>query len=383
MLIDPTNPSGTIGTIHIVLTTYCNLGCKGCYQSKEAREDYSNQNNFNLEENEGYISNLFSKFKRERKQIKIAFFGGEPLLKYNTILEILDYLKDTNQIPDIITIPTSGGPNQNLIDTGLKTVEKIDQLFPETKITFSLSYDGPRTLETRNQNISQMEDSFFKIYTLSKKLNKDIQPEYTVNLIPQIIDENYFIETYDNIVTVTGITPSFRLPHLLDADSNLDNITFLNAVKNWFRYSIDENLPIKLQPKLFKDIIDRIIKNNDTIEYTWCQAGLNHFSIISNPKQNSTLTDCEYLSRPAQKSFSKMMENCSKCPIVNYCSKPCLKTMESNVNIYTETQKQNQFNRACRTRIMLYNGISDYLKQNNDKILNYLNYLNYQKRKNK
>ena len=299
-------PIGTIGTIHIVLTTYCNLGCKGCYQPKEIREDYSNPNNFDLEENKGYISNLFSKFKRERKQIKIAFFGGEPLLKYTTILEILDYLKDTNQIPDIITIPTSGGPNQNLIKNGLKIVEKIDQLFPETKITFSLSYDGPRTLETRNQNISQIEDSFFKIYMLGKKLNKDIQPEYAVNLIPQIIDENYFIETYDNIMTVTGMVPSFRLPHLLDEDSNLDKITFLRAVENWFKYSTNEHLPIEFQPKLFKDIIDRIINGNTTIEYTWCQAGLNHFSIAPNTKQTPTLTDCEYLARPALKSFSKM-----------------------------------------------------------------------------
>lgn len=374
-MIKGLSSNGDIGTIHIVLTNFCNLGCKGCYQPEEDRsqQNQSNDNNILNESTIREIENLFIKFQNENKDITLSFFGGEPLYRQQNIIKILNWLYQNNYIPHKILIPTSGGKNQNLIYNIEPLIELIAFKFPSTQLTISQSYDGINNEELRNIKPEALVQSRKFLENLSLKYKNDIKaftPEFTSCLIPQVINQNYFVDNYIDVLNQTGTIPNFRIPHLLDNDSNLDTWTFSVAINKFLLFItqksqkdiIAENSKgyrskylIYLYknnqlPKLFKDVIDLIFNpvryQND---YNWCQAGKSHFAITPSGKH---LNGCEYLHTPAEVLHSKQMEHCNKCEIKQWCNKPCLKSIEIS---------EEQFLRHCTMRKILLNQIRKVL----------------------
>ena len=338
----------SFGTIHIVLTTYCNMGCKGCYQTE--KEILNKSEDFQLEFHKKNIKDLFKNFLNKNKKIELSFFGGEPLLKTNTMKEILLWLKKENLIPDKIKIPTSGGKNLTLIDSGLEVIYLAYELFPEIEISLSLSYDGVINNETRNIPSYKIKETITKLQGIQEKINKVFLSKETTNLIPEIIYEDYFLEQYNDIIEVTNKLPNFRLPHLM-SNSNLDTKFFQTELRKFLN-----QLPkdIKQHPKLIRDIEERILQDNRDISYTWCNAGVNHFA-LTNIKTKE-FSGCEFLDEDATTLYNKMMEHCNNCSIKYYCPKPCLKNLENNVLI--------RFQRHCTIRKILVSEIRDYLKEN-------------------
>lgn len=371
-MIKELRSNGDIGTIHIVLTNFCNLGCKGCYQPEEERANQNqlNDNNILNEHNLLEIEKLFNDFIEENKDINLSFFGGEPLYRQQNIIKILNWIHSKNLKPNKISIPTSGGKNQNLIYNIEPLVELISTKFPNTKLVISLSYDGVNNEELRNISPEAITNSYQFIKSLGLKYKNDelaFHPEFISSLIPQVIDQNYFVDNYINVCNITGIIPNFRLPHLLDANSNLDTWTFNIAVEKFFWYITSRDFitdnskgyrtryllylyQSNKLPKLFKDIIDLIFNpiryQND---YNWCQAGKSHFALTPNGKH---LNGCEYLHKPALELHSKQMEHCDRCEIKQWCNKPCLKTIEVS---------EEQFLRHCTIRKILLNQIRKVL----------------------
>ena len=336
-----------IGTIHIVLTTYCNLGCKGCYQDE--KEILNKKEDFNLNDHKENIKFLFNKFITENKQVKISFFGGEPLLKINNIKKVIRFLKKEKLLPDMVSIPTSGGPNQNLVDSGLELIKFIKKTLPETTLNFSLSHDGPVSLETRNQTLDNLNNSFRKIYALEKEIDK-ITPNIVLNLLPQVIEEDYLTKTNDYLLYTIEKVLTFRIPHLLQPNSNLDTNKFQQACRIFLdRFS---NSDIENLPKIFKDYYDRMISPlpERNVDYNWCQAGVNHFA-LTNIK-DKTFTGCEYLNKDSLELYNQMSNECNNCPINYYCSKPCLKSIEVSLN---------QFKRHCSVRKIIFNEVRRFL----------------------
>ena len=341
----------SFGTIHIVLTTYCNQGCKGCYQTE--KEILNKESDFKLEFHKDRIKSLFKYFQQGNKKIELSFFGGEPLLKTNTMKDILVWLKEENLIPDKIKIPTSGGKNLNLIDKSLEVIYLGYELFPNIEISLSLSYDGTINKITRNATSEQIKEAIIKYKKNQEILNKEFLSLETTNLIPQIIHKDYFIEQYLDILETTGKLGNFRIPHLLNKTSNLDSNFFRLEIRNFLEFL--KNKPLKEYPKLFRDQIERIKNKNNTIKYTWCNAGINHFS-LSNIN-NKEFTGCEFLDKPALILFDKMLKECNNCAIKYYCSKPCLKTMETE----DHNDHLNQFSRQCNIRKIIFQEIKNHL----------------------
>ena len=197
------------GNIHIILTTYCNMGCGGCYQ-----EHLTEKNNLVLnDETKANIKKVYDQFKAQNLDIKVSFFGGEPLLRSDTIIDILWFLKDSKMDIKYINLPTSGGKDLKLLLRYIPEIKRIVKLtFPSAKFTTSLSYDGPNNIKLRNISPVLIEQGF------SFLINNDIEPMYTSCVIPisnEDISTRYFMETYINVVTVTGLAPTFTIPHII------------------------------------------------------------------------------------------------------------------------------------------------------------------------
>lgn len=325
------------------------MGCPGCYQ-----ENLTEHNNliFDLEKKKELI-NLFKKIKEYNGYVKISFFGGEPLQRYKTILEIIDFiheekLKDSD-LPDIhfISIPTSGGKNLNYFTCSQNQQNRIVQiknkvltLLPGTMLSVSLSYDGPNNLEARNIEPNQIEEAYKFL------ISHNLRPNLTSCVIPQIINEEYFVETYKDVVKRTGVAPSFTIPHLIHGYSNLVSKTFINSFNllldyldlSMMKHPIDgkilgiiskQGYPL---PKIVSDTTEKILKPIlGTDEYNWCQAGVKHFTIepqSSKFEQPAAKNTCEFISVPSDILHKKLMEKCKICEIKKYCQKPCLKNVE-------------------------------------------------------
>lgn len=367
--------TGDIGTIHIVLTNFCNQGCVGCYQSIQSRESTKNQNNLELtQEIKRDIERLFNEFKNLNKQIKISFFGGEPLLRIDTIIQIMNWLYIKNLIPKYVNIPTSGGRNQNLINDKLKEFLGLSQIFTKTKFTISLSYDGPNNLNLRNSSPEQIKESIDSIdsYSLyNYGHTKGFKPEFTSCLIPQIIDEDYFIDTTNDVLRVTGILPNFRIPHIIESNSNIQGQMLVTAIRKYFKSILESNFIVanspmyrkmnlvkfaqaenpRQLPKLFGDIVNQICKPKD-YRFLWCQAGESHLTITNKGIHPNS---CEYLNVPARDLQGKMISWCFNCEINTWCHRPCLKSFE-----LMDTNPE-QLDSQCKIRKIIFNEIKNIL----------------------
>ena len=108
------------GNIHIILTTYCNMGCSGCYQEHLTEKNHLILN----DETKANIKKVYDQFKDQNLDIKVSFFGGEPLLRNETIIDIIWFLKESEMDIKYFNLPTSGGKDLKLL---LQHVQKLNE----------------------------------------------------------------------------------------------------------------------------------------------------------------------------------------------------------------------------------------------------------------
>lgn len=363
---------GPIYTIHIVLTNYCNQGCIGCYQT-------------NLQDTKSILlltdhikQEIISQFIKARNlnySIKLSFFGGEPLTRANTIFQILTFLTNSNLIPNIVHIPTSGGKNQNLIkNERLRDILnlKYKQEWKSTKFVISQSYDGPNNITTRNTSPTHIKESI--MYILNINDQEDFRPDYTSCLIPETISEDYFIVTQQDVLETTGRLPNFRIPHLISKDSNIIRI-LPRALNKYFDTILNTNFvtehspmyraknlikmaKARVLPKLFNDFIIQIIEPKEQ-KYLWCGAGgisgINQYHQAIT-KDGIHPNGCEYLNEKASILQDRIQEKCSWCEIQKFCHRPCLKNAEDSL-IDTNLEVQ------CTIRKIIFREIKNIIME--------------------
>lgn len=196
----------------LILTESCNFRCRYCWYSDSyyyTNSYTSNGMDFNIAKKgiDLYMKKNIKSIKyNPNLKISINFYGGEPLLKWELIKQIVNYtnkkyLKTFNQIYYPITT------NGYLLDE-----EKIRFMF-ENNFLISVSLDGDKENHNRNRidingnptydiilhNIKNMESIYFEM----KKIYK--------NLIPFNI-----LITYDNITDMVKLEDFFSKNKYLD-----------------------------------------------------------------------------------------------------------------------------------------------------------------------
>ncbi len=85
---------------HIILTENCNLKCRYCYEKSMNEFDNDLDKKFNFDFSDPCDVNInlneLKNFLKQDKNPVLIFYGGEPLLKINKIIEIIDFLEDLN-----------------------------------------------------------------------------------------------------------------------------------------------------------------------------------------------------------------------------------------------------------------------------------------------
>lgn len=117
------------------VTNECNMKCKYCYvEAKRGAKYFSGEDVLQL------IHFMKETGKKDEK-IKISFFGGEPLLNFNLIRMIIDFIDEKKPFAAEYYLTTNG----------LLVTEQMARYFAEKKVFVSLSWDGCETANDTNR----------------------------------------------------------------------------------------------------------------------------------------------------------------------------------------------------------------------------------------
>lgn len=152
----------------ILLTTYdCNLRCSYCYEPKRAHHK------MNIDTAKQCILKTIDSLDENFEGIIVQFMGGEPLMQFDLIKEVTDWLWTQELNTKIINVqaPTNG--------TLLNEEMKEWLVANKEKFRLSISFDGDRLMQNINRSMSSSQ-----------------------------IDLDFFAKTYPNVPVKMTVSPS-------------------------------------------------------------------------------------------------------------------------------------------------------------------------------
>lgn len=175
------------------ITEQCNLRCEYCSYSGKYFKERVHSNKFMSFEVATAAIDFFMKIS-ETKRKMINFYGGEPLLAFDLVKEIVNYCKNKYK----------GNNYQFSLSTnGTLINDKVARFLIRNEILCYISLDGPEDVHDKYRKNSKGKGSFCKIMenlALLKHLNKSYYKEnviFLVTLSPPydlIKVKNFFME---------------------------------------------------------------------------------------------------------------------------------------------------------------------------------------------
>lgn len=170
-----------IKSIFIILGDNCNLNCKYCIQKYKIENKIKN-NKIN--------SNIYSFIKRislnQKNKIELIFYGGEPLLYFDKIQEIIKNTIFFNIKYRVIT-------------NGTLLTREIVKYFNRYNVAVTVSWDGSQSKNTRFINVFEninLKKLIFKIknLTISTVISSKNYPYQICKEIQKLMDEYFNLD---------------------------------------------------------------------------------------------------------------------------------------------------------------------------------------------
>ncbi|QCX52494.1 radical SAM/SPASM domain-containing protein [Elizabethkingia sp. JS20170427COW] len=166
---------------HLVInpTMNCNFKCWYCYEShiKDSKMSIETMSSI-----KAFIYNIINNPAIEH--LHISWFGGEPLLYFDTIKEVLKYTKEEIQNLENITFDSSFTTNGLLISD-----EIIDFCMENNAIDYQITLDGDQLRHDSVRFISKNKGSYHKIVrNILKIAEKGFIVNIRINISKETID---------------------------------------------------------------------------------------------------------------------------------------------------------------------------------------------------
>lgn len=355
----------------VMLTQSCNLQCTYCfsYDNSKSKLEFNDPTLFYNE----LVNNIKSYQLRhpELETVLLEFFGGEPLLRYKQIKEIINLIKTEQKLIDIkieYVIPS------NLI---LLTEDMID-FFYKHNVKLSLSYDGLWN------SIQRPQVSGAKTQSLNKSIIKEaIEKNLISHLHCMIYPTGIKVRTIvDNYLWLKQAFPNLETRFEIVRDNHTWNANTFELLKDQLSdllalilkpewQEIDEIIPSIFQKPLLAII------NYDIKGFSAKSCGITDTRSMLAPDlkeypcnifigKNLDTTD---LKKDLVKVYSN--NKCLNCEIYNYCDKGCPAQMLTNTDNEQEDilcQIFKELNK-CAKMLIIYSrqfpksGIASQLKK--------------------
>lgn len=157
-----------IEMITLQITQNCNLRCKYCTYS-------GNYNNQRTHTNKTMSMEIIKKsidfgmeHSKETKQFNIGFYGGEPLLEIDKIMECINYIKSEYKDKNV---------RYSMTTNGTLFSEKALKLLMDNDFNVLISFDGPKDIHDKNRVYANGKGSFDDIMNNIKRI-KECYPDF-------------------------------------------------------------------------------------------------------------------------------------------------------------------------------------------------------------
>lgn len=284
-------------TLSIALSEQCNLNCTYCNVDKLSKKKISPA--IFLEKYEKI------RFQNPEEKIQIDFYGGEPLLHWEEIQEIIQKTQEDKNL--IYYMPTNGL---------LLTQEKIDYL-NEFEVQVSLSFDGLWQNENRKQHSGK---ETLQIYLDKAPLFSQLKNIECHSMIYK--GNSNLLENHLFISEKMGMNPDLTLIRDVGVWS-FEEAAKVNAGFSELIQWYEENINQVEMPNLIKQYLKHIILySSKKIVVDHCGAGINHLSFTENKViPCNRFKDDESINKIPE---FRHMKECQSCEVRNYCKKGCL-----------------------------------------------------------
>jgi len=321
--------SPSLRIVYIISTDACNFNCRYCFI----------ENNFNTQNRstakvDDVIKWVDYAFANSNDKLHFIFYGGEPLLNKELVLNAINHINEQKQKyhrkPIEISINTNGSIyNDELADE-----------FKKFRVNLSISLDGPKDLNDKGR-VTKIGDSAFDLAfkNIWKYIDKGVNvslsitiTKYNINFLPQIA--RWVVDTFKGKINGVGFNPpmesEFGNPITVE-DFKLVMLQIYNAFRIFKKYGIYEdrvmrrlNAIIDERPHL-KDCAgagNQIVISADG-KIGPCQAFIGSGRYFKDivPEEYNFKSDETILEWNSITPVNK--EECKKCPFILICGNGC------------------------------------------------------------
>ena len=302
----------------IHLTNKCNLRCKYCYQTRQ-----------NMDISFEHIKNLIDyEISRKDKYCVINFYGGEPLLKKDMIIDTIEYVKSKKTNTDFYYAMTTNG---TLLDD-----EFIKYMKENNFINVTYSFDGTKETHDLNRLTADGKGTFDIVLENAKKLINTLD-SVVVNVV---ITKNNLQDLSKNVEFLIGVgfkKINFQFNYLYDWQvEDLPEIKKqYSKVAELYAEKImnEENIDIAMIDEKIKSYVNKGFNCNKE-----CKLGIKTINVGTDGNfypcvqfvddENFIIGNCKdginfYARQNLIKSAYKENEICKKCAINKRCKHTC------------------------------------------------------------
>lgn len=210
-----------ITTAIVLLTTGCNLRCEYCF------EESLRPKNMTFDIAKDTLNFLIKNGENLRKNSHFTFFGGEPMLTFDSVMVPLIEYNKTLPKPATFSMTTNGT---------LLTKEKLNFL-QENNIRFMLSFDGMESVQKKKRPMACGENSFNAVM----KNWEDIKRSGLLSSVRGTITRDTIKYMFDNILFYEnmGVENLHILPNLWEQWSREDVEIFSYQLEKYENYIIE------------------------------------------------------------------------------------------------------------------------------------------------
>ena len=385
-----------LSMIAFELTEDCNLSCKYCAYGKFYNMVDKREKKHITWEIILSVINYILERKGNNSSLHIGFYGGEPLIRFDLIKQLIDYLEkyEKKSIKFTYGITTNGTLLKNkikyLIDKKFDILISIDG--NKKANSFRVFNNGNESFDVLTTNINYIKNTYPSYFKENVSFNSVLHKR---NNLPDII--NFIKINYEKNVNITSLNTSSISPlynekffkelykdYSNDYNENIKNIIdkegfiqsnpmFSNALRlldNFTNYKFDNyNDLLNLDKKESQDTLPtatclpfskKMFITTDG--YILPCERINYNYKMGEVSENEVKLDVNTIANKYNKNIDKLRRQCSKCAIYDNCQTCIFQLDLSNEVVvcpnYMSKNKAKEY----------YTNIINYLEQNTNSL---------------
>lgn len=330
-------------TITLQMTQMCNFKCRYCGFASATEMERSHNNELMDWDTAKASLDFLHDHSKDESNITIGFYGGEPLLNYNTILKCVKYAEDIFADKNRLYLITTNGSIIN---------NDIVKMFNDYNFSVVVSLDGPQVLNDKNRRfLKNGEGTFGKVFNNINVLKASLESPSTKLEINCVIDPEEdmgkYLDFFNNNSLFNGVAVNYSLLDSSHLKYNaIPDKRFIvedkkETTRKYIRILLEENSE---DLESTKDSIIKLYKSfqpTKRLPTKGCPAGVCIPGYVKlYIKTNGDILPCEKVSEISEcmrlgnvfdgfdiqkvKSFINIgaltSEDCRRCSAIRHCS---------------------------------------------------------------